>query len=97
MADERILLGAVGDICLGDSLISLGFGTRSTIAARGHDFIFSETRKKLRSHDIVFGNLESVLSDWGADPEAPRSRYLRGAPSGIDTILDGGVQPPKHR
>ncbi len=90
MASDSITLCAVGDICLGDSLISLGFGTRSMIARHGPNFIFDGVRDRLRSHDIVFGNLESVLSDRGVDPAEPRTRYLRGAPEGIESVCDGG-------
>lgn len=86
MTTGQLTLNAVGDICLGDSLISLGFGVRSTIAEQGDDHLFRQATPLLRNADFLFGNLECVLSDDGRNEEDPKSQYLRGAPEAISTL-----------
>jgi len=58
-----ISIRAVGDIMLGDGPISLGFGVNSLIKSKGSQYLFRNVKKHLRNADLVFGNLESPLSD----------------------------------
>ncbi|MPZ18414.1 MAG: hypothetical protein GEV06_10945 [Luteitalea sp.] len=90
MSKDELVLNAVGDVCLGDSLISLGFGTRSAIEACGPHFIFDAIRDVLKNGDLLFGNLECVLSDRGLERRDPQSVYLRGAPEAVEACVDAG-------
>ncbi|MPY87965.1 MAG: hypothetical protein GEU99_08595 [Luteitalea sp.] len=90
MNTDHIILNAVGDVCLGDSLISLGFGTRSTLEARGSRFIFDAVHDVLQDGHLLFGNLECVLSDRGLDWRNPTTVYLRGAPEAVTACRHGG-------
>lgn len=90
MSAPRLSLAAVGDICLGDSLISLGFGTRSLAATKAPEYLFESVQSLLDGCDLRFGNLESVLSDIGLDASCPTTRYLRGSPESIDVLTMAG-------
>ncbi len=90
MSNRSVTLNAVGDICLGDSLISLGFGVRSTLAAEGPSHLLAQVDGFLRDADFLFGNLESTLSDHGWLSDDPRTQYLRGSPQAIATLAEGG-------
>lgn len=72
-------LVAVGDLMLGDHPVCFGHGVRSTIETNGFDYIFKDVAKYFSGNDIVFGNLESVLSDHGYDPDNLISAELRGS------------------
>ncbi len=87
---KTVTLNAIGDICLGDSLISLGFGIRSTIAAKGPEHLFRHAAPILQDADFLFGNLECVLSDEGWDESNPKSQYLRGTPAAIEALTPLG-------
>jgi len=86
MTVQRLTLNAVGDICLGDSLISLGFGVRSTLQEEGNDHLWQFASHTMHEADFLFGNLECVLSDVGWKDTDPKSQYLRGAPKAIDAL-----------
>ncbi len=90
MTRRHLILNAVGDICLGDSLISLGFGVRSTLAGQGNNHLWEFAAPTLREADFLFGNLECVLSDDGWDAANPKSQYLRGAPAAIAALMPPG-------
>ncbi|MEW6418493.1 MAG: CapA family protein [Nitrospirota bacterium] len=63
MMEKEIMLIAVGDIMLGDHPVRLGNGVRSTIEKLGTSQLFSNVKDQFSDADIVFGNLEVVLSD----------------------------------
>jgi poly-gamma-glutamate synthesis protein (capsule biosynthesis protein) len=71
---------AVGDLMLGDHPVCFGHGVRSTIESKGFDFIFEDTTDCLKGADIIFGNLETVLSDYNYRPNNLISGELRGSP-----------------
>lgn len=84
-----IKIAAVGDISLGDYLICLGFGVRSIIERNNID-IFSDVQDILKKNDIVFGNLESVLSDQGKDETDPETLYIRGKKEFLPLLKQAG-------
>ena len=73
---------AVGDIILGDHSHFLGIGVRSIIE-RKKIFIFEKILNILAQGDIVFGNLKTVLSDYGKK-NSYESLILRGNPYFVD-------------
>ncbi|WP_197472486.1 CapA family protein, partial [Oleiphilus sp. HI0067] len=52
--------------------------------------IFEDVAPILKSGDIVFGNLESVISNKGYDPSDFHSVAFRGSPKAADALLSGG-------
>ena len=79
--NTSIHVAAVGDLQLGDSPVSVGFGLSSRYRSRGLDNVFSAIRPVLAGADFVFGNLECPLSTAGLDVGSWRSAQLRGDPS----------------
>ena len=75
-----VRVAAVGDLQLGDSPISVGFGLASRYRSRGLDAVFSALRPLLNDADFVFGNLECTLSTVGLESGSWRSAQLRGEP-----------------
>jgi poly-gamma-glutamate synthesis protein (capsule biosynthesis protein) len=71
---------AVGDLVLGDSASTVGFGFTSTWSGSGLEPAFRNVADILRGGDIVFGNLEAVLSDRGKDAARGASLHMRGIP-----------------
>lgn len=82
--DESISLGFVGDVMLdrGIEQIVSSYG--------GGDFSFSFERvyRELNEFDILFGNLEGVVSDKGKDLGAPYS--FRANPEAIESLKFAG-------
>jgi poly-gamma-glutamate synthesis protein (capsule biosynthesis protein) len=60
-----IRINAVGDIFLGDYTITLGHGVGSSIKKYGYEHNLRHVSNCLQEADIVFGNLETVLSNIG--------------------------------
>ena len=77
---EDIKLAFVGDVMCGDSFSLMGKGTASMIDRYGVDFLPEETVQILRSHDMVMGNVECVLSDAGRKENSLRKLHMRGRP-----------------
>lgn len=91
MTNDEISLIAVGDIMLGDHPVRLGNGVRSTIETVGAGFVSLETKKYLKgSADIVFGNLEVVLSDIGLIKGNIEKEEFRGAPLSASVLAESG-------
>ena len=84
-----IRLIAVGDISLGDSPKCFGFGVKRLIEKKGTDFIFEKIKKHLKA-DILFGNLETVLSDEGLVPYDFHSDQMRGPVESVKTLSKVG-------
>lgn len=85
-----ITLCAVGDLSLGDSPKMLGIGVRSATCRRGGEHLFAAVGGALEG-DIVFGNLEGILSDAGYDPYSFHAAQLRGLPSMAQVLGKAGV------
>ena len=86
MVVTMIKINAVGDMFFGDYTISLGFGIRSSIYKYGYNHHFKYVEKELRDADIVFGNLETVLSDNAEDVNNIRSIICRGDKSFVEIL-----------
>lgn len=82
-------LTAVGDISLGDQPVRYGHGVRSIIDKYGIDFIFEHVRNQLNGQ-IVFGNLEYVLSDINFDASVLAKGEFRGRPEYAKGLHDAG-------
>lgn len=76
----KLTLVAVGDLQLGDSPTTVGYGFYSRYRGRPLDVLFDEVRPLMDGADILFGNLETTLVP--ADPGEPSraSLQLRGEP-----------------
>ena len=75
---EEIKLAFVGDVMCGDSFSLIGKGTATMIDRYGIDFLPEEIVGVLKSHDMVMGNIECVLSDVGRRENSLRSLHMRG-------------------
>jgi len=91
-AEQRppLTIAAVGDLQLGDSSISLGYGFRSRYQGR-EDLggLFDGVRTALAA-DIVFGNLECTLSNAGLVPSQWQSAQMRGHPAFAAALRQAG-------
>ena len=83
---------AVGDIMLGDLPASFGFGVGSMIEKYGPAFPFELSRNKLSKADIVFGNLEAVLSKFDSRHDRFDQVILRGQPEAIAGLKSAGFK-----
>jgi poly-gamma-glutamate synthesis protein (capsule biosynthesis protein) len=90
MANSDVRLVAVGDIMLGESPLCLGRGVSSAIRKRGPDHPFVHVVDCLKDGDLVFGNLEAVLSNSGAKRGYVRSLALRGDPKAAEGLKCAG-------
>jgi gamma-polyglutamate biosynthesis protein CapA len=66
-------IAAVGDIMLGDSAITVGFGMRSRYPGKSIEAVFQALSPRLQAADIAIGNLECPLTRSGIG----KSRLLR--------------------
>ena len=78
MKEDNITISAVGDISLGDHFFSLGHGPRSHLLKNNGKDLLTDVSKHFKASDIVFGNLEGVVSDIGLEPECYKSSAFRG-------------------
>jgi gamma-polyglutamate biosynthesis protein CapA len=86
----QISVTAVGDIMMGDHPSRIGHGVGSSIKIRGSEYIFRSVLPIFKNSDIVFGNLEAVLSNKGLDPKSIASVQLRATPEAINGIKFAG-------
>jgi poly-gamma-glutamate capsule biosynthesis protein CapA/YwtB (metallophosphatase superfamily) len=90
MGDRSITLAAVGDISLGDHPLCAGFGTHSRFKARSPEFAFERVKPLLQGSDILFGNLECTLSEFGRRPGDYHSIQMRGHESYLNGLTATG-------
>jgi len=83
-------IAAVGDIMLGDQELRAGSGVASVIERKGAGYIFERVAPILKTGDVVFGNLESVLSDVNIDRGKLPSVSFRGTPAGAGVLRKAG-------
>jgi poly-gamma-glutamate synthesis protein (capsule biosynthesis protein) len=83
-------LVAVGDISFGDHPVCASFGVDSMLRARPELDVFENVKGVLRGHDIIFGNLETVLSEAGLKPARLHSMHMRGRPEYIKQLASAG-------
>lgn len=92
MRDSKtIKIHAVGDIMLGDLPTNYGFGIGSLIHKHGPRFPFEHCADLLRNADIVFGNLEAVLSAYDRKSRQLDSAILRGQPEAVEGLQYAGI------
>lgn len=85
---SNITIACVGDIMCGDSFYNTGAGVASSLRKYGRRFLPQEIADVLRSHDLVVGNIECVLSDKGRNNRLLRSIQMRGAGHIADYLAD---------
>jgi poly-gamma-glutamate synthesis protein (capsule biosynthesis protein) len=83
-------LAAVGDISFGDHLACASFGVDSMLRALPKLDVFEHVQDLLSGHHVVFGNLETVLSEAGLDSTSLRSMHMRGRPAYIEQLANAG-------
>jgi len=88
--NNDVILLAVGDIMLGELAICIGHGVNSVIKENGSNFIFEKIRDVLNDKDILFGNLEAVLSEKNLRMTSLKSRQLRGDPDSVRGLKYAG-------
>ena len=71
---------------VGDILLSRRVGL--TIKKRGLEYPFLNIREELSKYDIVFGNLESVISDQGNKSNQPIT--FRASPETVNILKEAG-------
>jgi poly-gamma-glutamate synthesis protein (capsule biosynthesis protein) len=90
---DRITLTAVGDISFGDNAICVGHGVRSRFERQEASeplYPFTHVAPFLEEADLVFGNLETVLSDSGRVEGRLDSLQMRGHPAGVARLAKAG-------
>jgi poly-gamma-glutamate synthesis protein (capsule biosynthesis protein) len=75
---------------LGEDALCLGRGVSSAIRKWGPDHPFVHVGECLRDGDIVFGNLEAVLSNHGLKRGRVRSLAMRGDPQAAEGLKRAG-------
>ena len=85
---KKIKISAVGDISFADFPFCPGFGIRSALS-RGFS-PFKNISEVFKGSDIVFGNLETVLSNNCLNPNSIRSWEMRGIPIGAELLREAG-------
>ncbi|MFC1846895.1 CapA family protein [Chloroflexota bacterium] len=88
---DKVVLMAVGDIMLGETPLMIGHGVRSKIREKGAIHPFLRVASLLKEGDIVFGNLEAVLSDKGLDRSKLNSVQIRATPESVDGLKYAGI------
>jgi poly-gamma-glutamate synthesis protein (capsule biosynthesis protein) len=84
-------VAAVGDIMCGESFYQYRRGPRTFVAEMGPAFLPEQVAALLRSHDIVIGNVEAVLSDVGYRPGSLRAHQLRANPDVAPLLREWGL------
>lgn len=75
------VLAAVGDLMLGDSATTVGWGFMSRYAPGDDASGWSRMASTFEAYDIVFGNLETVLASESRHTTRWRADQMRGSPS----------------
>ena len=85
-----IKINAVGDLFLGDYTVSIGFGIRSSIYKYGYEHHLKNVKKNLNDGDVVFANLETIISDVGKQMNNIQSIICRGENDFVKILKYGG-------
>jgi gamma-polyglutamate biosynthesis protein CapA len=88
--NKRIILNAVGDVWFGDHPVVIGHGINSTGKKLGVNYFFKKVTPLFRTADIVFCNLETVLSEKGLKKYYLPSVEMRGFPECVNALKSGG-------
>jgi len=87
---DSIKISFVGDMSFGDSLLCQGFGVCSVSRQKGANFLFAEVKNLLKQSDIIFGNMEGILSRHGENPNRLKSVDMRGDPECAYSLKQAG-------
>ncbi len=87
----QLRLVAVGDLQLGDSPSCVGFGFRSRYAQGGLAAALDQLRPVFTAADVVFGNLETPLSNHGLVSGHWDRLQLRGPPEYARDLRAAGI------
>lgn len=79
----------VGDISLGEYYTAFGHGPRTYLE---NSEIFEGVRNVLSKADIVAGNLEAPITNYGFDPGKVESAVLRGDPKHAQQLAAAGFR-----
>ncbi|MXS79188.1 CapA family protein, partial [Nitrosomonas sp. JL21] len=82
---------AVGDISLGDSPLTLGFGVRGAFEKKRFGLFNDDIRRVFKSADLCFGNLETVVSDKNYNYSDLVSAQMRGGSNMAKLLADSGI------
>ena len=85
-----ISLVAVGDISFGDHFVCTSFGVNSFLKKNPDFDIFEDVKHILKSGDIVFGNLETVLSNHNLNEKNVHSYHMRGKKEYVSYLVNSG-------
>lgn len=88
---STIKLACIGDVMCGDSGYHIGWGIATQLRLYGSNFLAPEIVNILKEHDIVFCNLESVLSDVSKKNYCYRSIEKRGDPQTAKILSEWGI------
>ncbi len=88
--DDNLSLIAVGDIMMGEDSLCIGHGVGSKIEKMGVNYPFLQVAPTLKEGDIVFGNLEAVLSRKGVDSSRLHSLQMRAKPEAVRGLQYAG-------
>jgi len=91
MTVNTLKIACLGDVMCGDSFYNLGYGAGSSLMKEGISFLNKEIVDHLKSHDIVMGNIECVLSDVGRDDRKLRTLHMRGRPETAEYLAGWGI------
>ena len=89
--DNIVKIAAVGDLMCGDSFYHIGSGIASNIERLGVNFLMPDIVDIFRSHDIVFANIESPISNIGFQKNKLRTLHMRGKPHAASLLKRWGI------
>jgi len=84
----NIVINAVGDISFGDHPICVGFGVQSSFRKKANKDLPATTKNLLTKADIVFGNLECVLSSDGIKNRNLGNLQMRGDKEFVNILVE---------
>ena len=85
-----IRVAAVGDLMLGDSSITVGFGVHGRYPGSKLGQLFTELAPRLRGADVAIGNLECALTSVGAGSSRWARDQMRGDEAYARVLRDAG-------
>lgn len=92
-SDGTFELVAVGDISLGDAAQGVGAGVHARferVQASSPGYPFEHTEPLFAGANLVFGNLETVISHQGMVRSKATSMEMRGHPAAADRLAGAG-------
>ena len=85
-----IRVAAVGDLMLGDSSITVGFGVHARYPSSQLGQLFTELAPRLRGADVAIGNLECALTPVGVGASRWARDQMRGDEAYARVLSDAG-------